>query len=88
VRDFPSALIGGVIANLLSANPKLTPRQIIFLPLFNSSYQNFRDISHILVRSAKKNLGSSEEWDMNGANLLHHPTFGYEFTHSFWLVFS
>ncbi len=54
-------LVSGVVALLLETNPALT----------------WRDVQHILLRSATKNDPTSDGWRTNGGGLLFHHDYGF-----------
>lgn len=54
-------LVSGVVALMLSANPSLS----------------WRDVKHILVRTAVKNDITDADWSVNGAGLLVSHKYGY-----------
>ncbi len=56
-----SPLAAGVVALMLEANPKLT----------------WRDVQHILVKTAVKNDPGDEDWTLNGAGLHINHKYGF-----------
>lgn len=56
-----AAVAGGVVAQLLHAAPKLT----------------WRDVQHMLIRTATRTTPNDPGWKTNGAGLHFHPDFGF-----------
>ena len=56
-----AALVSGVIALMIEANPNLT----------------WRDVQHVLTQSAVKNDPINSQWTKNGAGLFIHPQYGF-----------
>lgn len=59
--SFAAPMVAGVAALLLQADPSLT----------------WRDVMHVLIRTAAKNDASDSGWFTNGAGLPYNPRYGF-----------